>query len=154
HAEPSTPLEKPAVPAVEDGPATKPVLPFGFVRRPPAGPSQAGWPHVRGYELLSVIGCGGMGIVYKARHHTLRRTVAIKRRRGAVVADPEFHDRFRAEAEAVARLQHPNIIQVFEIGTVEALPGEPPHCPFLSLEFVDGGSLADRTSAPQSPRYA
>jgi len=95
-----------------------------------------------------------MGIVYKARHRDLHRTVALKTLRGAVLADLEFRDRFHAEAEAVARLQHPNIIQVFEVGTVEPLPGEVHPSPFISLEFVDGGSLARRTDKPQSPQYA
>jgi WD40 repeat protein len=95
-----------------------------------------------------------MGIVYKARHRDLQRTIALKMLRGAAVVDPEFRDRFRAEAEAVACLQHPNIIQVFEIGTVEPLPGELCPRPFISLEFVEGGSLAARTVTPQAPPYA
>jgi WD40 repeat protein len=95
-----------------------------------------------------------MGIVYKARHRDLRRTVALKTLRGAAVADPEIRDRFRTEAEAVARLQHPNIIQVFEVGTVEALPGELHPSPFIALEFVEGGSLAGRLAAPQAPQFA
>jgi WD40 repeat protein/tRNA A-37 threonylcarbamoyl transferase component Bud32 len=127
---------------------------FRFVPEPVRVRSEPGWPHVRGYELLSVIGSGGMGIVYKARHRALQRTVAIKTLRGTAVADPEFRDRFRAEAEAVARLQHPNIIQVFEIGSVEALAGELHPSPFISLEFVDGGSLAGRAATPQAPRDA
>jgi WD40 repeat protein len=65
-----------------------------------------------------------------------------------------FHARFRAEAEAIARLQHPNIIQVFEVGTVEPEEGERYPSPFLALEFVDGGSLARHTDAPHAPRSA
>lgn len=120
---------------------------------PPSSPNLA-FPRVRGYEILSVIGCGGMGIVYEARHKELNRRVAIKMLRGEALADWEFHERFRAEAEAIARLQHPNIIQVFEIGTVEALPFETHPSPFIALEFVDGGSLAHHTRAPQPPRAA
>jgi WD40 repeat protein len=124
------------------------------VAEPAPVPPEAGWPRVRGYELLSVIGSGGMGIVYKARHLDLQRTVALKTLRGTAGTDPEFRDRFRDEAEAVARLQHPNIIQVFEIGTVEPLPGEREPSPFISLEFVEGGSLVGHVATPQPPRCA
>jgi WD40 repeat protein/tRNA A-37 threonylcarbamoyl transferase component Bud32 len=109
---------------------------------------------VRGYRVLSVIGGGGMGVVYKARHGELRRTVALKTIRAAALDDPVFLARFHAEAEAVARLQHPNIIQVFEIGVAEAQPGEPYGSPFIALEFVDGGSLDQRARSPQPPRDA
>ncbi|HEV3384516.1 MAG TPA: serine/threonine-protein kinase [Gemmata sp.] len=111
-------------------------------------------PRVHGYEILSVIGSGGMGIVYKARHRVLNRIVALKLLRGVVLADPDYRERFRAEAEAVARLQHPSIIQVFEVGVTEKSPGEHYTSPFIALEFVDGGSLTQRTDKPQSPRYA
>jgi WD40 repeat protein/tRNA A-37 threonylcarbamoyl transferase component Bud32 len=111
-------------------------------------------PSVRGYEVLAVIGSGGMGIVYKARHRELRRTVALKTIRATALAHPESLQRFHAEAEAVARLQHPNIIQVFEIGTVDPQPGEILPSPFIALEFVDGGSLAHRAAEPQTPQYA
>jgi WD40 repeat protein/tRNA A-37 threonylcarbamoyl transferase component Bud32 len=112
------------------------------------------WPRVRSYEILSVIGTGGMGIVYKAMHLGLRRTVALKMLRGSALADPEFRQRFAAEAEAVARLQHPNIIQVFEVGSVDARPGESDFNPFIALEFVEGGSLIRRTDKPQPPLEA
>jgi len=101
-----------------------------------------------------VIGSGGMGIVYKARHRDLNRTVALKMLRGAALQDPELRERFQAEAEAVAKLQHPNIIQVFEVGTVESIKGDWCKSPFISLEFVDGGSLESRTKSPQSPQFA
>ncbi|MCE9566452.1 MAG: protein kinase [Planctomycetes bacterium] len=112
------------------------------------------WPRVRGYELLTVIGTGGMGIVYMARQCDLHRTVALKMLRGLGQMDSEYRERLRAEAETVAKLQHPNIIQVFEIGTVEPQDGEKYPSPFISFEYVDGGSLMSRTEAPQSPKYA
>jgi len=112
------------------------------------------WPRVRGYELLTVIGTGGMGIVYMARQCDLQRTVAIKMLRGLGQLDSEYRERLRVEAETVAKLQHPNIIQVFEIGTVEPQPGEMDPSPFISFEFVDGGSLMSRTEAPQTPQDA
>src|SRR5262245_22408594 len=63
---------------------------------------------IPGYELLEEIGSGGMGIVYRARHRELNRIVAVKMLRPAAITDNESRTRFRAEAEAVARLQHPN----------------------------------------------
>jgi WD40 repeat protein/tRNA A-37 threonylcarbamoyl transferase component Bud32 len=121
---------------------------------PPPQPPDPGFPRVRGYEVLALVGTGGMGVVYEARHRQLNRRVAIKTLRGEALADPDFRDRFRAEAQAIARLQHPNIIQVFEIGTVEALPFEMNPSPFIALEFVNGGSLAQRTREPQPARLA
>lgn len=66
----------------------------------------------------------------------------------------EARDRFRTEAEAVARLQHPNIIQLFEVGTVEPRLGEVHPSPFLALECVGGGSLAQHAKAPHPPAAA
>ncbi|QJW93649.1 serine/threonine-protein kinase [Frigoriglobus tundricola] len=120
----------------------------------PPRPTDSAFPRVRGYEIVGVVGCGGMGVVYEARHRDLNRRVAIKTLKGEALADPEFRERFRAEAGAIARLQHPNIIQVFEVGTVDTQPFETHPSPFIALEFVDGGSLAERTRAPQPPRYA
>ncbi|MCI0704657.1 MAG: serine/threonine-protein kinase [Planctomycetia bacterium] len=89
-----------------------------------------------GYELLGEIGRGGMGVVYKARQLALNRVVALKMLRGGILFRPEDADRIRREAEAVARLQHPNIVQVFETGELDGVP-------FLSLEYVSGGNLED-----------
>ncbi|MDY3554938.1 protein kinase [Gemmata sp. JC717] len=119
----------------------------------PPEPPASEHPRVRGYDILSVVGTGGMGIVYEARHRELNRRVAIKMLRGESLA-PEFRERFRAEAETIAKLQHPNVIQVFEVGTVEPAAGELHPIPFIALEFVDGGSLASKTRSPQAPDYA
>jgi WD40 repeat protein/tRNA A-37 threonylcarbamoyl transferase component Bud32 len=121
-------------------------------RTPPL--TEVRFPQVRGYDLIAIVGYGGMGIVYEARQRDLNRRVAIKTLRGEALADPEYRERFRAEAEAIARLQHPNVIQVFEVGTVEPLPFETHPSPFIALEFVDGGSLAQCARTPQPPRYA
>ena len=91
-------------------------------------------PAIPGYELLGTLGRGGMGVVYKARHLQLQRVVALKMILGGGHARPAELQRFRTEAEAVARLQHANIVQIHEVGEHEGSP-------FISLEFCSGGSL-------------
>jgi serine/threonine-protein kinase len=94
---------------------------------------------VPGYDIEAVLGRGGMGVVYRARHLALNRTVALKMILDGVHASPRQSGRFRTEAELVARLQHPNIVQIHEIGEHDGRP-------FLALEHVSGGSL-DRALA-------
>jgi serine/threonine protein kinase len=89
------------------------------------------------YELLEEIGRGGMGVVYKACQTKLNRLVALKMILAGSLAVAKERARFQLEAEAVARLQHPNIVQIYEVGEVEGRP-------FFALEYVPGGSLADR----------
>jgi hypothetical protein len=103
---------------------------------------------IPGYEILDELGRGGMGIVYKARHLKLKRLVALKMIRAGAEAGPEELARFKTEAEAVARLQHPNIIQIYEVGEHDGRP-------FFSLEYVEGGSLAKQlTDTAISARQA
>jgi serine/threonine-protein kinase len=103
---------------------------------------------VTGYTLLGELGRGGMGVVYKAWQHSLKRLVALKMVLAGGHARPEQVARFRAEAEAVAQLQHPNIVQVYEIGEHDGLP-------FFCMELVDGGNLAQKVSGgPLPPRQA
>jgi serine/threonine-protein kinase len=102
-------------------------------------------PAIPGYAVEAVLGRGGMGVVYAAQHLALKRRVALKMILAGGHADEAERQRFRAEAQAVARLQHPNIVQVYEVGEHEGLP-------FVALEFVGGGSLADRlTGRPLPP---
>src|SRR5262249_12185094 len=99
---------------------------------------------VPGYEILGVLGRGGMGIVYKARQQTLGRLVALKMILAGEHAGAEQRQRFRKEAEALARLQHPNIIQIHEVGEADGRP-------YFALEFVEGGSLAQKLQGTPLP---
>jgi tetratricopeptide (TPR) repeat protein/predicted Ser/Thr protein kinase len=113
----------------------------------PLPPLPTTW-SLTGYEILGELGRGGMGVVYKARQLGLNRLVALKMVLATAASEPQRLERFRTEAEAAARLQHPNIVQVYEIG-------EQGGWLFFSLELVEGGSLADRIgSGPQPPRAA
>jgi serine/threonine-protein kinase len=112
----------------------------------PADPTDGRLPTVPGYELLDVLGRGGMGVVYRARQLGFNRVVALKMIRTA--AEPLERRRFRTEAEAVARLRHANIVQVHDIGEADG-------CPYFSMEHLEGGSLSKRAKAePLSPRRA
>src|SRR5262249_39671415 len=101
-------------------------------------------PSVAGYEVLEVLGRGGMGVVYRARQKGLNRLVALKMVLAGSHAGPEDLARFHLEAEAVARLQHPNIVQVFEVGQEDGQP-------FVAFEFVDGGSLQQHLKKQSFP---
>ena len=111
------------------------------------GPEQASMGFsVPGHRILSVLGRGGMGIVYKSWQVSLRRLVAVKVLDAGAGADPRSAARFRTEAEAAARFHHPNIIQVYELGEFEGLD-------YLVIEYAAGGSLRDRIDgSPQDPR--
>jgi serine/threonine-protein kinase len=101
------------------------------------------------FELLEELGRGGMGVVYKARQKSLNRFVAVKMIREAHLAAADQFERFRTEAEAAARLKHPNIVTVHEVGTVGGQA-------YLCMEFVGGRTLAERvrSDGPLPPQDA
>lgn len=102
------------------------------------------WPSVAGYEILGELGRGNMGVVYKARQVSLNRLVALKMVRTGAHAGQQELKRFLAEAQLVARLQHPNFVQVFEVGVQDGLP-------FFSMELIEGGNLKDKLAGKPLP---
>jgi serine/threonine-protein kinase len=105
-------------------------------------------PRLHGYEVEGLLGQGGMGAVYKARQLALGRQVALKLLHRGSHDGPRERQRFRLEAEALAALQHPHIVQVFEVGDADGHP-------YLAMEYLDGGSLAERLQqGPLAPSEA
>lgn len=138
------PVGGPTIPA--------PTLPWhmespGIEPRPEEGKNRSGpseLPSVKGYEVLEKLGEGGMGIVYKARHLQLQRLVALKMISPRYALSPRMLDLFLVEAAAVARFQHPNLVQIFDIGKHEGQP-------YLSLELLEGGNLARKLGGTPQP---
>jgi serine/threonine protein kinase len=129
-------------------------LPETLLRPPPTGDTTSPLPTTAtaapiaaalpGYELLGDLGRGGMGVVYRARQTNLNRVVALKMILAGGHAAASELARFRTEAEAIGRLQHPNIVQVHEVGEHEGRP-------FFSLEFCGGGSLEKKLAGTPLP---
>jgi formylglycine-generating enzyme required for sulfatase activity/tRNA A-37 threonylcarbamoyl transferase component Bud32 len=115
---------------------------------PTMPPEELPLPQVPGYEVESVLGCGGMGVVYRARHLRLGRHVALKMTLAGTYAGLDERERFRREAEAVAALRHPNLVQVYDAGDWAGRP-------YFTMELIEGGSLAQRLAGtPQPARQA
>jgi serine/threonine-protein kinase len=105
-------------------------------------------PRIDGYDVESVLGYGGMGVVYRARHLKLKRTVALKMLLSGAYASPQELTRFVREAEAVAGLEHPHIVQVHDVGDLNGRP-------FFTMEFIEGGSLAQALAhVPQAALHS
>jgi serine/threonine-protein kinase len=140
HEAPGPFMERPAVDLAAS--TRQPVSSVSAASPAPASPP--GLPQAAGYEILQEVGRGGMGVVYRARQTRLKRIVALKMLLAGPHAASEQRARLRTEAEAVARLHHPNIVQIYEVG-------EAGNCPFLALEFVDGGNLKGQLSGTPQP---
>ena len=105
-------------------------------------------PTIPGYEVLGVLGRGGIGIIYRVHHLKLDRDTALKMLLSGEFAAPVEVVRFMREAQAVAALKHPNIVQIYDVGEVDGRP-------YFTMELVDGGSLADKIAGtPQNARRA
>jgi serine/threonine protein kinase len=106
------------------------------------------WARPAGYEVLELIGCTSLGMVYKARQRNLNRLVTLATISSRARTEPDQLARFRAEAEIAARLEHPNIVRIYDLGEHNGQP-------YLSLEHLDGGTLTDQcASRPLSSRQA
>lgn len=113
-----------------------------------SAPAESELPRLAAYEILQELGRGGMGVVYKAWQHSLQRIVALKMVLDGAFAGSQDFDRFRAEARAIARLHHPHLVSIYEIGECQDVP-------YYALEYMEGGSLARRLNGrPIDPRLA
>ena len=142
-AEASPGSEPPTMPPRSDGPSV-------VTLAPEPGPTDEARVrvHVPGYEVLGELGRGGMGVVYRARDTRLNRLVALKMILAGAHAGAAELARFRSEAEAIAQLSHPHVVQIYEVGEHSGLP-------FFSLEFCDGGSLDKKLGGvPLAPAEA
>ncbi len=129
-----------------DGGPPMPAAPPLYLSSPPNEPDASTVREVGPYLIEDVLAHGGMGIIYRALDTRLKRPVALKMILSGAHACPSTLARFRGEAEAVARLQHTNIVQIYEVGEHQGLP-------FLALEYVEGRSLlqslAEKTFTPR-----
>jgi serine/threonine protein kinase/formylglycine-generating enzyme required for sulfatase activity len=140
--------DRPPPPAAPHDTPPKVTRDTGAISTHPAPGECREYPEVPGYEVLGVLGHGGMGVVYRARQIQANRLVALKMIRAVEQASPTERLRFQIETEAVARLQHPHIVQLYEAGEVRGQP-------FFSLEFCDGGTLTEQLKKQRpSPREA
>src|SRR5262249_7522125 len=111
-----------------------------------AVPHPADLPQVPGYRVEALLGRGGMGVVYRAWHLRLNRAVALKMLLAGPGARPEELARFQREAQALAALRHPNVVQVFDAGDVDGRP-------YFTMELVEGSNLADQIQGVPQPGH-
>ncbi|HEV3023205.1 MAG TPA: protein kinase, partial [Pirellulales bacterium] len=105
-------------------------------------------PEIPGYEVEALVGRGGMGVVFRARHLRLNRRVALKMVLAGAYASPQERERFQREAQAAAALRHPNVVQIHDVGDSDGRP-------YFTMELVEGGSLAEKLAGkPQPARQA
>jgi tetratricopeptide (TPR) repeat protein len=150
--EQKTPIVRPEQTANVDDPTFDPdATRIHDATAPPHRPSRKPaitQPTVSGYDLLGELGRGGMGVVYRARQKSLGREVALKMVLSGQFAGRHELERFRTEAVQLAKLHHPNIVQIFEVGEFDGRP-------YLALEYVPGGSLTKVfETKPLAPRPA
>jgi eukaryotic-like serine/threonine-protein kinase len=116
--------------------------------QPAAGDALTDRPTIHGFEICEELGRGGMGVVFKARQVASQRWVALKVMRDGALAGPQERARFRIEAEAAARMSHPNIVEIYEVDEYQGRP-------YFAMELVEGGSLDQRFNGrPQPARLA
>jgi len=106
------------------------------------------------YEIVSLLGAGGMGEVFRARDTRLDRTVAIKVLPQQLAADPNLRERFEREARAISSLQHPNICALFDVGHQDPSTGSGQAVDYLVLEYLEGETLAERLARGDAKRIA
>ena len=99
---------------------------------------------IPGYEVEEILGVGGMGVVFRARHVRLKRVIALKMALAGAYAGPHERNALQREAEAVAALRHPNVVQIYDVGEADGLP-------YFTMEFLDGGSLAQKLAGTPLP---
>jgi serine/threonine-protein kinase len=113
----------------------------------PATEGETTLPQIPGYEVQAVLGRGGVGVVYRARHLRLDRVVALKMLLAGASAAPHERERFQREAAAVASLRHPNIVQVYDVGEADGRL-------YFTMELIEGGSLAQKLAGTPQPARA
>ena len=114
-----------------------------YNRSPPLMPLLPGT-RLGPYEILSLVGAGGMGEVYKSRDTRLDRTVAIKILPETFAADPQFRERFDREARTISQLDHPHVCALYDVGEHDGTA-------FLVMQFLEGETLADRLTKGALP---